>query len=354
MSRVDLSVIDATGGANAAVTGRDAARLLRFVSDTEELGGDEPFPPPVLEQLGTLIPADWIGYEERDFVGARCLVQYAYPEHPNELDPEAARCFREEDRFWPYHSGSNFGAIRLSDLVPQRIFLRTRYYALVNAPLGITDTLAGAIPSPPSHSKRFLLDRHGGHFSKRDRTVLDHLQPHLDHLWRAAQIRQRLRAAIAGLESAGEQEARGVILLAADGRIEFASPPAQRLMRECFGAPDKAELPVALSEWLDSGTTTFHLRLKDRSMTVFRSGNALLLEEACDELRLTPREREILACVARGSTNSEIAEALWIAPTTVRRHLENIYAKLGVHTRTAAAAFVRERPRPIRPLDGSG
>ena len=52
---------------------------------------------------------------------------------------------------------------------------------------------------------------------------------------------------------------------------------------------------------------------------------------------MTPRERQILAWVARGKTNSEIAEILWIAPTTVRRHLENIYAKLGVHTRTAAA-----------------
>ena len=351
MSRVDLSVIDATGGATAAVTGRDAARLLRFVSDTEELGGDEPFSPPVLQQLGNLIPADWIGYEERDFVGARCLVQYAHPELPNEFDPEAARCFREEDPFWPYHSSGNFGAIRLSDLLPQRVFLRTRYYALVNAPLGITDTLAGAIPSPPWHSKRFLLDRHGGHFSKRDRTVLDHLRPHFDRHWHAAQIRRRLRAAIAGLESASEQDARGVIFLAADRRIEFASPPARRLMRDCFGAREKAELPVALREWLDSGTPTFRLRLKDRSMTVFRSGDALLLEEARDELGLTAREREILTWLARGGTNSEIAEALWIAPTTVRKHLENVYAKLGVRTRTAAATrylSVRDDKAPTR------
>jgi DNA-binding CsgD family transcriptional regulator len=195
---------------------------------------------------------------------------------------------------------------------------------------------------------RFLLDRHGGHFSRRDRTVLDHLQPHLDHLWRAAQSRRRLRAAIAGLESTNEQDARGVILLAADGRIEFASPPAQRLMRECFGTRDKAKLPVVLREWFESesGTPAFRLRLKDRSITVFRSGDALLLEEVRDELGLTPREREILAWVARGSTNSEIAEALWIAPTTVRKHLENVYAKLGVHTRTAAAALIGGRLRP--------
>jgi DNA-binding CsgD family transcriptional regulator len=55
-----------------------------------------------------------------------------------------------------------------------------------------------------------------------------------------------------------------------------------------------------------------------------------------DDLGLTPRESEILDLVAEGKTNPEIAEVLGIAPTTVRRHLENVYAKLGVHTRTAA------------------
>jgi DNA-binding CsgD family transcriptional regulator len=53
---------------------------------------------------------------------------------------------------------------------------------------------------------------------------------------------------------------------------------------------------------------------------------------------LTEREREILDLVAEGKTNAEIAMELWIAPTTVRKHLENVYEKLGVRTRTAAAA----------------
>jgi DNA-binding NarL/FixJ family response regulator len=61
--------------------------------------------------------------------------------------------------------------------------------------------------------------------------------------------------------------------------------------------------------------------------------------------RLTAREREILELVAEGRTNAEIAERLWVSFGTVKKHLDNIYAKLGVHTRTAAAAFVRERWR---------
>ena len=54
--------------------------------------------------------------------------------------------------------------------------------------------------------------------------------------------------------------------------------------------------------------------------------------------RLTRREHEVVTLVAEGLTNAEIARRLWIAPGTVRRHLENVFAKLEVHTRTAAVA----------------
>ncbi len=56
---------------------------------------------------------------------------------------------------------------------------------------------------------------------------------------------------------------------------------------------------------------------------------------------LTAREHEILALVREGRTNAQIARELWISPGTVRKHLENIYAKLGVRSRTAALAAVR-------------
>ena len=55
---------------------------------------------------------------------------------------------------------------------------------------------------------------------------------------------------------------------------------------------------------------------------------------------LTSREREILELVATGRTNAEIARELWISAGTVRKHLENAFDKLGVHTRTAAVAAI--------------
>jgi DNA-binding CsgD family transcriptional regulator len=61
-------------------------------------------------------------------------------------------------------------------------------------------------------------------------------------------------------------------------------------------------------------------------------------DRASEAEQLTAREREILGLVAKGRTNVEVAKLLWIPPGTVRKHLENAYEKLGVHTRTAAVA----------------
>ena len=56
------------------------------------------------------------------------------------------------------------------------------------------------------------------------------------------------------------------------------------------------------------------------------------------EAPLTARERQVLDRVADGASNQDIAEALQISPATARTHLENIYAKLEVTSRTAALA----------------
>ena len=57
---------------------------------------------------------------------------------------------------------------------------------------------------------------------------------------------------------------------------------------------------------------------------------------------LTTREAEVLGLVASGATNKEIAAALHLSERTVARHLSNIFTKIGVTTRTAAAAFAYE------------
>jgi DNA-binding CsgD family transcriptional regulator len=59
------------------------------------------------------------------------------------------------------------------------------------------------------------------------------------------------------------------------------------------------------------------------------------------EAPLTAREREVLEWVAAGKTNRDIAAILGAKPRTIEKHLERIYEKLGVETRTAAAARAR-------------
>ena len=58
---------------------------------------------------------------------------------------------------------------------------------------------------------------------------------------------------------------------------------------------------------------------------------------------LSPRELEVLRLVAAGKSNREIAATLVVSEHTVARHMQNILTKLGVSSRTAAAAFAFEQ-----------
>jgi DNA-binding CsgD family transcriptional regulator len=58
---------------------------------------------------------------------------------------------------------------------------------------------------------------------------------------------------------------------------------------------------------------------------------------------LNPRERDVLALVARGKTNIEVAAVLSISPRTVQKHLEHIYDKLGIRRRAGAVMLAKVR-----------
>lgn len=70
-----------------------------------------------------------------------------------------------------------------------------------------------------------------------------------------------------------------------------------------------------------------------------------LLANTNSTRELTRREIDVLSLVALGKTNAEIAGVLWIAPGTVKKHLDHIYEKLDVGTRTeAVVAAIGLRP----------
>jgi DNA-binding NarL/FixJ family response regulator len=61
---------------------------------------------------------------------------------------------------------------------------------------------------------------------------------------------------------------------------------------------------------------------------------------------LTPRERQVLACLADGASRRQVAERLNLTANTVRTHLQNIMAKLDVHSTLEAVALTRAWPVP--------
>ena len=65
--------------------------------------------------------------------------------------------------------------------------------------------------------------------------------------------------------------------------------------------------------------------------------------------KLTAREAEVLYWVVKGKINRDIGDILGSSPATVKKHLERIYAKLGVETRTAAAGMAMNRIRQLHP-----
>jgi DNA-binding CsgD family transcriptional regulator len=321
----------------------DAERILRFVAEAESFGGDHPFAGEFLTQLGRLVPADWVGY-------ADCLgCGGAWGPGPHFARPGDEGFFSAIDwaavmpvveaecLIFERFCQGGFSTLKISDLVSRRELYRTPTYTLLLEPLGHTDSLELRLRVAPQ-SGRFFFDRGGPGFSARDRAVLDALSPHLVQLRHARDARRRLRAALALHESTDA----AVVLLEADDRVAFASAVARELINRYLGS-NGAGLPDPVASWLRErrrGRTAEPLRVDadDRALVVEFVDGGLLLEEQRRLPRLTKREREILELVADGKSNAEIAEQLWVSLGTVRKHLDNVYAKLGVHTRTAAAA----------------
>ena len=149
------------------------------------------------------------------------------------------------------------------------------------------------------------------------------------------------------------------ISLRADGTPLWQTRQAAEWMEKYFPGSQTAsdKLPPQIADWLAHALT----QIPDADAFVVQQGSdslyltvsqrrrelLLLLEEkhavsapSLDGYQLTPRELEVLGWVAKGKTNRDIAEILGMSPRTVNKHLEHIFVKLGVETRSAAAALV--------------
>jgi DNA-binding response OmpR family regulator/DNA-binding CsgD family transcriptional regulator len=178
-----------------------------------------------------------------------------------------------------------------------------------------------------------------------------------------ARLTQSARAAL-------DVSGRFLFAVSRQGKIMWATPQAQKLLADHLPAAtdDELELPPSMLQWLEQ-TQKASTGSKAQAPASFpdnpqlqlqymgKSGpNEFLLRLAKDsspdlpakfssELGLTTREGEVLSWLSKGKTNRDIAQILGLSPRTVDKHLEQIYAKLGVENRTAAAAIATNASR---------
>lgn len=151
------------------------------------------------------------------------------------------------------------------------------------------------------------------------------------------------------------------------GHILWATPQAQKLLADHHGAQtDDFILPPSLLQWLEQAKGKGSAKSQAASLPdnpqlrlyfmgetapnefllrLSRESGTSLPPEFTSELGLTTREGEVLAWLSKGKTNRDIAQILGLSPRTVDKHLEQIYAKLGVENRTAAAAVATNATR---------
>jgi DNA-binding CsgD family transcriptional regulator len=343
----------------ATLLAADLQATLSFVREAEAVAGPDPFPTELLDVLRELVPSDMVSYCEQDRVHERelynegcaraCEAAAATP--PLEFE-RVFWLLRHQSPIVVHHERTgDFSPIKLSDFLTRRELYRLEIHRDLFRPVGIEHRLVVGLPGPQSHTKCFLFDRgrRHGDFDERDRLVLELLRPHLASCYAAARDR-RLASAL----SLGDDVSGGLLVLAPSGRIDFADRLAEELLRRYFELDSGGRIPEQVEAWLNhrsrrfdrggmlpSPDGPFTIERNGSRLVVRRLGHTLLLRE--EDTLLTKRERQIVDLLAKGMSNGEIALTLTIAPTTVRKHLENIYAKLGVHTRTAAVARARQR-----------
>jgi DNA-binding CsgD family transcriptional regulator len=317
----------------------DLEAVLRLVHDAGELATDEtPFGAETLARFADVIPCDEINVFEVDRVRRRNLPLDGW----------------QDDRWWEIahqhpvchyvEETGDFRALKVSDFLTRAQLHSLEFYDECFRPFGLEDLMVLPLPSPPWHELGFNLARSRRDFSERDRDVLDLLSPHFLHLTRTIALRRRLNAALAALDAVDADQ--GVVLIDSGGRLDHATPPARSLLAKYF-QPAGTSLPQAVADWLAHGHGSLVRKRGTHRVVVERLGQRLLVREepaeAAKVATLTPREQQVLQWVAEGKTNAEIARILVVAPATVGKHLEHVYEKLGVRTRTAAAAYAQPR-----------
>ena len=161
-----------------------------------------------------------------------------------------------------------------------------------------------------------------------------------------------------------------------DGKLIWQTPLARDLLMRYYGTT-APQTPAPVLDWLrrhladaerqiepprltvEQGPRRLTFRLHQQTGDSDSGGDWLIvMREISDDavieaislsFKLTAREAEVLYWVVKGKVNRDIGDILGASPATVKKHLERVYAKLGVETRTAAAGRAMNRIRQLHP-----
>jgi DNA-binding NarL/FixJ family response regulator len=187
------------------------------------------------------------------------------------------------------------------------------------------------------------------------------------HMQNARQMKQARTA----LDAFGQAT---IAVRAADGRLVWQTPLARKLLRDYF-AVEHEQTPPRLIAWIGEAQQATRegreppvlvadasrrllASLHDPSrlghegewlLVLHEENHAAAMESLVAAFRLTTREAEVLYWVTKGKTNKDIGDILGTSPRTVNKHLEHVFDKLGVETRTAAANLAMSKVAGGRP-----
>ena len=163
-----------------------------------------------------------------------------------------------------------------------------------------------------------------------------------------------------------------ITVRASDGKLMWQTPLARDLLLAYYGT-SAPEAPQPVIDWLrrhlkeaeqhiepprltaELGARRLTFRLHQQTgdddwLIVMREvSDTAVIEAMSLSFKLTAREAEVLYWVVKGKINRDIADILGSSPATVKKHLERVFAKLGVETRTAAAGMAMTRIRQLHP-----
>jgi len=214
----------------------------------------------------------------------------------------------------------------------------------------------------------FSLHRLQRSFTERDRLILNLLRPHLSQAYCNAQHYQQLQQDLNQFQQS--LNPLGLVILNTEGQVQWITPQAIAWLETYFPKPTGSlQLPDHLWAWVTHQISCFTqktdlpkawlpLRIQQdgKQLTIrlvveqMAERYLLLLEEqtlsllkSLELLGLSQRETEVLAWVMQGNDNKAIAAQLSVGRSTVRKHLESIFHKLGIQSRTEAIAYALEK-----------